>query len=96
WSTTAYPARLISVTCNRDSTYDNESGIYSYRYRLETPAGNPVTDWAPMPQRSVTFPISQLESLQPREGFYERRYIFKVEAENGAGLKTTAQAEFTY
>ncbi|MEO0070805.1 MAG: hypothetical protein ABIK39_01790 [candidate division WOR-3 bacterium] len=96
WSVTAYPPRLISVTCNRDSTYDNESGIYSYRYRLETPAGNPVTDWAPMPQRSVTFPISQLESLQPREGFYERRYIFKVEAENGAGLKTTAQAEFTY
>ncbi len=79
------------LTFTRDTSYDRESGIVGYRYRLEDASGNPVVNWTDMPQKQVTLTSKHMASLTRG-----RRYAFKVEATNGAGLPTTCGVKFDY
>lgn len=79
----AYTPSMSELIANWSGSSDAESGVSGYRYRIgTTPGGNQVVDWMPVAGTTVTATGLTLSSANT--------YYFSVQAQNGAGLWSTA------
>ena len=79
----AYTPSMSELIANWSGASDAESGVSQYRYAIGTsPGGNDVVDWTTIAGTTVTKTGLTLSSTNT--------YYFSVQAQNGAGLWSTA------
>jgi len=79
----AYTPSMSELIANWSGASDTESGVSQYRYAIGTsPGGNDVVDWTTIAGTTVTKTGLTLSSTNT--------YYFSVQAQNGAGLWSTA------